>query len=94
MLWPGFLKRRHRDRMRLRVFPSEWRAAIEQSVSFFPRLSPNDRDELLGHVQVFLAESGSKAVPVLLLRTKFASSSRPRLVFCYSIARRIISRGF
>ena len=56
MLLPGFFKRRRRERARLRVFPAEWRSAIERSVAFFPRLSSNDRDELLGHVQIFLAE--------------------------------------
>ncbi len=56
MLLLGFLKNRRRARLRGQMFLREWRAAIEQSVAFFPRLSPNDQDELLGHVQVFLAE--------------------------------------
>jgi hypothetical protein len=56
MIWPGFLKRRRRERMRLQAFPRDWRIAIGESVAFFSRLSPNDQDELLGHVQVFLAE--------------------------------------
>jgi Mlc titration factor MtfA (ptsG expression regulator) len=56
MVFPGFLKKRRRERARLRVFPAEWRAAVEQSVAFFSRLSPNDCDEVLGHVQIFLAE--------------------------------------
>lgn len=56
MLLPGFLKNRRRARLRGQMFPREWRGAIEQSVAFFSRLSPNDQDELLGHVQVFVAE--------------------------------------
>jgi MtfA peptidase len=55
-MFPGFLKRRRRDRLRTQPFPAAWRSVIEQSVAFFSRLSPNDQNELLGHVQVFLAE--------------------------------------
>jgi hypothetical protein len=56
MVLPGFFKKRRREGVRLRMFSPAWRSAIEQSVAFFSRLAPNDRDELLGHVQVFLAE--------------------------------------
>jgi MtfA peptidase len=52
----GLLKRRRRRRLRAQPFPKEWLAAIERNVLFFRRLSPNDRAELLGHIQVFLAE--------------------------------------
>ncbi len=50
--WP----RRRRDRIRSRSFPPEWLGFIERNVRYFARLSPEDRAELLGHVQVFLAE--------------------------------------
>ncbi len=53
---PGFLKKRRRDRLRAQPFPAAWRSLIEQSVAFFSRLSSVDQSELLGHVQVFLAE--------------------------------------
>jgi MtfA peptidase len=52
----GFLKERRRRRLRLRPFPEEWLATIGRSVLFLGRLSPADRAELLGHVQIFLAE--------------------------------------
>jgi Mlc titration factor MtfA (ptsG expression regulator) len=50
------LKQRRRKRLQARPFPKEWMALIQRDVLFFRRLSPSDRGELLGHVQVFLAE--------------------------------------
>ncbi len=52
----GFLKERRRQRLRTRPFPKGWLAAIKWNVAFFDRLSAADQTELLGHVQVFLAE--------------------------------------
>jgi len=54
----GFLKDRHRKRLRARPFPNEWLRAIKRSVAFFTRLSATDQTELLGHIQVFLADKG------------------------------------
>jgi Mlc titration factor MtfA (ptsG expression regulator) len=51
-----FLKQRRRRRLRARSFPKEWLALIQRHVVFFHKLSAADRAELLGHVQVFLAE--------------------------------------
>ena len=51
-----FLKQRRRRRLRARPFPKEWLKLIQRHVVFFPRLSGGDRAELLGHIQVFLAE--------------------------------------
>ena len=51
-----FLKQWRRRRLRARPFPNEWLKLIQRHVVFFPRLSASDRAELLGHVQVFLAE--------------------------------------
>src|SRR5213080_2895490 len=51
-----FLKQWRRRRLRTRPFPNEWLKLIQRHVVFFPRLSASDRVELLGHVQVFLAE--------------------------------------
>ena len=42
--------------MRSRPFPEEWRAIIAGNLPFFSRLTAADQEELLGHVQVFLAE--------------------------------------
>jgi len=52
----GFFKRRRHRRLRVAPFPRDWLTAIERNVRFYRRLSVTDRDELLGHVQVFLAE--------------------------------------
>lgn len=52
----GFLKQRRRRRLQAQPFPKEWLVTIKRNVSFFHRLSANDRAELLGHTQVFLAE--------------------------------------
>jgi Mlc titration factor MtfA (ptsG expression regulator) len=52
----GLLKQGRRRRLRAQSFPTEWRATIERNVLFFPRLSPADQAELLGSIQVFVAE--------------------------------------
>jgi hypothetical protein len=50
------LKRRRRERIRRRPFPAAWEAILERNVAVWSRLSAEDRAELRGHVQVFLAE--------------------------------------
>src|SRR6201984_3833700 len=50
------LKQRRRRRLQARPFPKKWLTLIQRHVVFFHRLSASDRAELLGHVQVFLAE--------------------------------------
>src|SRR5437870_10749080 len=50
------LKQRRRRRLRARPFPKEWLTLIQRHVVFFHKLSATDRAELLGHIQVFLAE--------------------------------------
>src|SRR5437762_10062086 len=52
----GLLKQGRRRRLRAQPFPKEWLATIQRSVLFFRRLSARDQTELLGHIQVFLAE--------------------------------------
>ena len=42
--------------MRTQPFPEKWLTLIQRHVAFFRRLSASDRAELLGHIQVFLAE--------------------------------------
>ena len=49
-------KSRRRDRLRAEPFPDEWRRTIERNVPIVRRLPAVDRDELFGHVAVFLAE--------------------------------------
>src|SRR5262252_300505 len=51
-----FLKSRRRSRMKARPFPNEWLKTIKRNVAFFPRLSASDQEELLGHIQILLAE--------------------------------------
>lgn len=51
----GF-RRRRRERLRATPLPDAWRAIVERNVALYRRLPEADRRELLGHVQVFLAE--------------------------------------
>jgi MtfA peptidase len=50
------LKQRRRRRLQQRSFPKKWLNLVQRHIVFFHRLSPGDRAELLGHIQVFLAE--------------------------------------
>ena len=50
------LKQRRRRWLQGRPFPKKWLTLIQRHVIFFNRLSTSDRAELLGHIQVFLAE--------------------------------------
>jgi Mlc titration factor MtfA (ptsG expression regulator) len=52
----GLLKQRRRQRLRATSFPDDWLATVKRNVAFFHRLSARDQAELLGHIQVFLAE--------------------------------------
>ena len=52
----SYLKHRRRARLRAEPFPVEWKKLIERNVPLFSRLPAADRTELLGHVQVLLAE--------------------------------------
>lgn len=52
----GFGRERRRQLLRKEPVPESWRKIIARHVAFFARLTPNDQEELLGHVQVFLAE--------------------------------------
>ena len=49
-------KQRRRRRLQNQTFPGEWRNILERNVPVFRRLSKNDQVELVGHIQVFLAE--------------------------------------
>jgi Mlc titration factor MtfA (ptsG expression regulator) len=51
-----FLKKQRRRRLRARSIPQEWLALVQRHVVFFHKLNGSDRFELLGHIQVFLAE--------------------------------------
>ncbi len=49
-------RKRHRDRIRRRSFPAGWADTLRRTFPRYARLSPEDRAELEGLVQVFLAE--------------------------------------
>lgn len=49
-------KRKRRDKLRSTPFPLPWRRIVERLCPFYHRLPPEDRRELEGHVQVFMAE--------------------------------------
>lgn len=49
-------RKRRRDKLRNLPFPPAWLEIIEKNVPIYRRLSEADREELLGHVQVFLTE--------------------------------------
>src|SRR5437588_5035296 len=51
-----FLKQRRRQRLRAQSFPPAWQSIVTRNLPIFRRLPPEDQTELLGHVQVFLAE--------------------------------------
>lgn len=52
----GFLKQRRRERLRAQAIPPGWQSILRRNLAIFQRLPSEDQDELLGHVQVFLAE--------------------------------------
>jgi MtfA peptidase len=52
----GFLRGRRRRRLRAQPVPPAWRATIESRFALYRGLSPEDREKLLAHVHVFLAE--------------------------------------
>lgn len=49
-------KSSRRNRLRATPFPARWRRIIEEYCFFYSRLTAEDRKELEGHIQVFLAE--------------------------------------
>jgi Mlc titration factor MtfA (ptsG expression regulator) len=52
----ALLRRWRRPKLRRRPLPPEWRAIIDRNVPAVRLLSADERSELWGHVQVFLAE--------------------------------------
>lgn len=48
--------RRRREKLRRLPVPPDWVAIVEKNVPYANLLPPEDRAELMGHVQVFLAE--------------------------------------
>ena len=52
----GWWRRRRRAKVRARPIPSAWRELLTRNVPLFRRLPPDDQDELLRQVLVFLDE--------------------------------------
>lgn len=52
----GFLTDRRRDKLRAQPIDQAWLDTLERNFPVFRRLSAEDRRELLGHMQVFVAE--------------------------------------
>lgn len=45
-----------RDRLKQKAFPPLWLALVEETLPFYSKLSPEQRRDLQGYIQVFLAE--------------------------------------
>src|SRR5437667_12663108 len=56
MIFTFLKRRRRRDRLRARSFPAAWKSILNRNLPIFRRLPSSDQSELLGHVQVLLAE--------------------------------------
>jgi len=56
MSWFGSRKRAKRERLRALPVPPDWLPIIGRRVPLWSRLSRSDRDELFGHIHVFLRE--------------------------------------
>jgi len=50
------IKKWKRNRLRAQPFPPKWLTFIENNVAFYGRLPEEDKKELLGHIQIFVAE--------------------------------------
>jgi MtfA peptidase len=53
--YPAFIQWR-RNQLQTHPFPPLWQATLEHSLPQYLRLSPSERKQLQGHIQVFLAE--------------------------------------
>jgi MtfA peptidase len=53
--YPAFIQWR-RNQLQSHPFPPLWQATLEHSLPQYLRLSPSERKQLQGHIQVFLAE--------------------------------------
>lgn len=53
MFWT---RKKRLDQIRRQPFPADWTAVLERRVSYYAILSPDDQQELQGHINVFIAE--------------------------------------
>src|SRR5438067_10938409 len=56
MIFTFLKRRRRRDRLRARSFPAAWKSILNRHLPIFRRIPCSDQSELLGDVQVLLAE--------------------------------------
>ncbi len=49
-------KSKRRNRLQSQPFPASWLTILQRNVSYYQRLTPSEREELLGDIQVFIAE--------------------------------------
>ena len=63
----ALLKKRRRAKLRARPAPEPWRKILGRTVPLVALLPPEDREELLGHAQVFVAEKHFEGCGGLLL---------------------------
>jgi Mlc titration factor MtfA (ptsG expression regulator) len=52
----GLLKKWHRKRIGIKPFPGEWLRILRNNVTYYNRLSEEDRMELQQHILIFLSE--------------------------------------
>ncbi len=52
----AWLRKKRRDKLRSQPFPQDWLEIIRRNVTYFRYLTDAEQAELLGHIQVFLAE--------------------------------------
>jgi len=52
----GFFRRRRRAKIKLQPFSGEWISILENNVPYYGMLTPEEREELRGHILVFLHE--------------------------------------
>ena len=72
-----FFRSHRRAALRTHPFPEAWRAIVAANVPYVSTLSPEDRTELEGHVQVLLAEKKFEGCGGLELTSK-RGSGNPR----------------
>jgi Mlc titration factor MtfA (ptsG expression regulator) len=83
----GFLRRRRRERIRATPFPAERLRIVQRGFPQFSHLSAASQQELLGHVQVLLAEKRFEGCGGLVLTDEI------RVTIATQAARLLLNRG-
>ena len=72
-------KTRLRNRLQAQTFPASWRAILQRNVSYYGRLTPSEREELHGGIQVFIAEKNFEGCGGLEITEIGRASCRERV---------------